>query len=301
MYWWLNRLLDERNIPRFVLTPRSGLTREFWSYSAPRGLANTLATAQDRMGILVVSAALTAASAGVFVAVARLVGAVQLFIHAVGQALNPQLSALIAKDDRLGARRLLQQVSAWTALPVLPVCVGLLVFPEAALAVFGPGFERGGPALSILAATTLVTAILGHTDNVLLMGGRSRTSLLDVSAALVVTIVGLVVLVPDHGLVGAAVGWSLGLLVYSLLPLWQGWRLLGLHPFGPETANLGLALMPCLALAAAGRLLLGTSMAAALLGGSAALLGYAAVLYRRRWELALPELIRVFRERRGTA
>jgi O-antigen/teichoic acid export membrane protein len=301
MYWWLNRLLDERDIPRIVLSPRPGLSREFWSYAAPRGFANTLSTAQARVGVLVVSAATTASTAGVFVTVARLVGAVQLFIHAVGQALNPQLSALIAKDDRLGAKRLLQQVSAWTALPVLPVCIALMVFPEAALAVFGPGFERGGPALSILAGTTLVTAILGHTDNVLLMGGRSRTSLLDVGAALVVTLVGLLLLVPAHGLVGAAVGWSLGMIVYSLLPLWQGWRLLGLHPFGPETANLGLAVLPCLGLALAGRWVLGPSITAALLGGSAALIGYLGVVYRRRWELALPELASVFRERRGAA
>ena len=190
-------------------------------------------------------------------------------------------------------------MSAWTALPVLPVCVGLMVYPEAALAVFGSGFERGGPALTILAATMLVTAILGHADNVLLMGGRSRTSLLDVIVALVVTVTALLALVPAHGLVGAAIGSSLGMLVYSLLPLWQGWRLFGMHPFGPETANLALALTPCLALAAMGRIVLGTSITAAVLGGSLALIGYVAVVYRRRLELALPGLVAVFRERRG--
>ena len=73
MYWWLNHLLDERKIPRFVLSPRPGLARAFWTYAAPRGFANTLSIAQDRMGVLVVSAVATAASAGVFVTVARLV------------------------------------------------------------------------------------------------------------------------------------------------------------------------------------------------------------------------------------
>lgn len=301
MYWWLNRLLDQGNIPRSVLSPRPGLTRAFWAYAAPRGIANTLSVAQDRMGVLVISALATAAAAGVFVTVARLVGAVQLFIFAIGQALNPQLSALLAKENHEEAKRLFQQVSAWTALPVLPVCVGLMVFPEAALAVFGSGFERGVPALAILAATMLVTVILGHGDNVLLMGGRSRTSLLDVVAALVVTVGALLALVPAHGLVGAAIGSSLGMLVYALLPLWQAWRLYGLHPFGPEAANLALALVPCLALALLGRMLLGTSVTAAMLGGSIALIGYVAVVYRRRLELALPGLVAVFRERRGVA
>ena len=301
MYWWLARLLDARGIPRGTRSPGRRLAREFWSYAAPRGFANTLSVAQDRLGVLVVSAAATAATAGVFVTVARLVGAVQLFIHAVGQALNPQLSTLIAGKDRERAKRLLRRVSAWTALPVLPVCAVLVVFPEAALSVFGEGFERGGSALSILSGTAMATAILGHADNVLLMGGRSRTSLLNVGAALVVTLVGLLVLVPVHGLVGAAVGWSVGMLVYYLLPLWQGWRGLGLHPLGSEAANLALALGPCLAVAGLGRALLGTTIGAALAGGSAAILLYAAIVYWRRVPLALPELIAVFRDRRGSA
>lgn len=299
MYWWLNRLLDERGVPRFVLTPRSGLSREFWSYSLPRGVANTLQVAQDRAGILVVSAVALAATAGVFVAIARLVGALNLFTHAVGQALNPQLSALIAEDDRDGANRLLQRVSAWTALPVMPVCVGLMVFPEAALSVFGEGFERGAAALTILAATTLVTVLLTHTDNVLLMGGRSGTSLFDVIVSLSVTVGALLALVPAHGLVGAGIGWSLGLLTYSLLPLWQGWRMLGLTPLGREAGILVLALIPCVALAGAGRLAFGTSFASALLGSLAGLIGYVAVVYRHRWDLALPALLDVLRERRG--
>jgi O-antigen/teichoic acid export membrane protein len=299
MYWWLNRLLDERGVPRFVLTKKPGLSREFWSFSLPRGVANTLQVAQDRAGILVVSAVALAATAGVFVTVARLVGALNLFTHAVGQALNPQLSALIAGDDRDGANRLLQRVSAWTALPVLPVCVALMVYPEAALSVFGEGFERGAGALTILAATTLVTVILTHTDNVLLMGGRSGTSLLDVIASLSVTVVALVLLVPAHGLLGAGVGWSLGLLTYSLLPLWQGWRMLGLTPLGREAGILGLSLIPCVALAGAGRVLFGTSFLAAVLGSLAGLIGYAAIVYRRRWDLALPTLVEVLRERQG--
>jgi O-antigen/teichoic acid export membrane protein len=182
---------------------------------------------------------------------------------------------------------------------VLPVCVGLIVFPEAALSVFGEGFERGAGALAILAATTLVTVILSHTDNVLLMAGRSRLSLLDVVASLSVTVVALVLLVPAHGLLGAGIGWSLGLLTYSVLPLWQGWRALGLTPLGREAGILALALIPCFALAAAGRFAFGTSFVAAVFGSLAGLIGYVAVVYRRRWELALPGLIEVIRERRG--
>ncbi|MEL7210135.1 MAG: hypothetical protein AAGK32_18210, partial [Actinomycetota bacterium] len=147
MYAWLNHLLDEQGVPRIVLNPRPGLSREFWSYAAPRGLANTLQTAQDKVGILVVGAVATAGTTGVFVTVARLIGAMQLFTHAVGQALNPQISALIARDDRAGAQRLLQQVSAWTAVPLVPVAVALLVFPEAILRLFGEEFDRGASAL----------------------------------------------------------------------------------------------------------------------------------------------------------
>jgi O-antigen/teichoic acid export membrane protein len=301
MYWWLNHALNERGIPRVVLHPRPGLSREFWSYAAPRGFANTLSTAQDRVGVLVVSAMATAATAGVFVTVARLIGALQLFTYAIGQALNPQLSALISHGDDDGAQRLLQQVSAWTAMPVLPVAAGLMLFPEVALSVFGSGFESGAATLSLLAGTVVVTAILGHADNVLLMGGRSRTSLLDVIAALVVTFGGLMLLVPDHGLFGAGVAWSLGMLTYALLPLWQGWRQMGLHPFGPESANVLLALVPMLVIGASVRVAVGDTPLGAGVGIGAGLGAYAATIWSRRWEIGLLELADVFKAGRGAA
>lgn len=299
MYAWLSRLLEEGDITKREPASRPGRSRQFWSYAAPRGVANTLQIAQDRSGVLLLGALATASSAGLFVTVARLIGALRLFTYAVGQALNPQLSALIALGDRDGANRLLQQISAWTALPILPVGVGLLVFPEAALSVFGDDFEQGALALSILAATTLLTAFLSHTDNVLLMGGRSRTSLLNVSFSLVVTVTGLILLIPAHGVEGAAVAWSLGMLAYALVPLWFGWRQLRLQPFGAEAANVAVAVLPCLALSGLGRLVLGSSLPAAAVSCTAGLIGYLAVLHRRRDQVGLPALVAVFRDRRG--
>ncbi|MEL7210821.1 MAG: polysaccharide biosynthesis C-terminal domain-containing protein [Actinomycetota bacterium] len=115
--------------------------------------------------------------------------------------------------------------------------------------------------------------------------------------SLTVTLVALLTLVPDHGLVGAAVGWSLGMVTYSLLPTWQGWRLLGLHPFGRESGYLALATGASLALAGAARFALGTSPTASGLGCLAAGLAYLAVLYRYRDEIGLAELVELFRDR----
>jgi O-antigen/teichoic acid export membrane protein len=51
-------------------------------------------------------------------------------------------------------------------------------------------------------------------------------------AAVGVTVLLDLALIPAHGALGAAMGWSGGVLVKNLLPLWQIHQRYGLRPFG---------------------------------------------------------------------
>ena len=141
--------------------------------------------------------------------------------------------------------------------------------------------------------------VCGPVDSVLLMGGRSVLSLINTGLALVVNVVLDVILVPKIGIEGAALGWSAGILVNNLLPLWQVNRTMGMHPFGPGARTamsvcvVTFGFVPGLVYVALGQSLL--SLLLALLLASATFL---LAVTKLRAPLEVDDLVRALRRRR---
>jgi len=237
--------------------PSPGLRREFWAYSSVRGFAQTLQTTQDRIGVVVVGAVAGPAVAGVFVVVARLIGALNLVIYAIGQSMNPVISSLLARGDREGAERMVQRLTAWTMLLVWPVAILLVTHGDIVLSLFGAEFVDGSAALELLALAMVVCTAFAHLDNVLLMGGRARLSLYNVGGSLALMVGLYAVLTPRWGLMGAAWAWAVGLLAYNLGPWPHVRRSLGIRGLGGEALFVLPAAMGILITASLGRVVLG--------------------------------------------
>jgi O-antigen/teichoic acid export membrane protein len=258
--------------------PSPGLRREFWAYSSVRGFAQTLQTTQDRIGVVVVGAVAGPAVAGVFVVVARLIGALNLVIYAVGQSMNPSISAQLARGDTEGAERMVQRMTAWTMLLVWPIAILLITHGDVVLSLFGAEFVDGSTALELLALAMIVCTAFGHLDNVLLMGGRARLSLYNVGGSLALMVVLYAVLTPRWELMGAAWAWAIGLLAYNLGPWPYVRRSLGIKGLGPEALYVLPAAIGILVTAAFGRVILGDDWpATALTFVAAGLVGLVAI------------------------
>ncbi len=208
--------------------PTTFSQREFWSQAGPRGLAGTLTSAVDRLGVVLVGSLGSAQLAGCWAVVTRLLGITSRLATSMSHSLNARLPALLADgkvDAGLAATR---QATRWTAVPMLPVLSVLAVFPEAVLAVFGmAGVDNGPEALRLATFAALAGVVLGHADNLLLMAGRSRTVLYDTIPALVVLVVGTSSLLGVWGLLGAAVAWIGSAWTYRLAAMIQARNLHG--------------------------------------------------------------------------
>ena len=223
-----------RRDPVAVADPTPGLGATFWRYASVRGFAQTLQTTQDRIGVVMVGAFAGAATAGVFVVVARIIGALNLVVYAVGQALNPQIGGLLAAGRTEAVGRVLHRITGWTMLLVWPVAALLVSHGDVVLGLFGAEFTEGGGALELLAVAVIVSTAFCHLDNVLLMGGRAWLSLANVGVSLVVMTVLYAALTPGGGLMGAAVAWAVGMLAYNIGPWWPVRRAMGVAAFGAE-------------------------------------------------------------------
>lgn len=278
----------------------SGVAREFWSFTAPRAIAQICQVALQRADVILVAALLSPTHAAIYLAATRFLVVGQLSTSAIQQVLQPQLARMFARDDLSGARRVFTTATAWLMALAWPTYLLSALTAPLWLQLFGAGYGAGEPVVLVLAVTMLVATACGPVDTVLLMAGRSVLSLANNAAALVVNLALNIVLIPRFGLVGAAAAWSAALLVRNLLPAIQvraAYRMTSVSAAaGWVAGGAALAFVPVPLLLR----LLPDVPAPWLIGWlPLACIAYAALLWRGREALALDAFSALVRRRRG--
>lgn len=167
---------------------------------------------------------------GLFALAWRLALVVNLLISGVTGMAAPKFASLHARRDREGLERSAAQAIGIVVALALPATLCMLLFPERLLALFGPGYGSGAAALRVLAIGQIAAACFTAMPE--LLGMTAHTSVLyriNV-CSVAVLLVGLAVLAPFGGSVGAAVAASLAIAVNGAMAAWAAHRLLGVLP-----------------------------------------------------------------------
>ncbi len=208
---------------------------EFWRYCRPRAASAAAQIALERSDVILVSALAGPAAAGVYGTLTRFVTVGNFVVFVLGQATSPQLRRALARGDRAGAQRLLDQATAWMVLTAGPYLLLVATVAGPLLAVLDADLRVGATALSVAAVGMVGNALAGPADLTLLMLGRSRASLAVTAGALAVDVAVAIVAIGPLGLVGAALAWAAAVVVQNGAALWLVWRHGGLRPGGGPT------------------------------------------------------------------
>ncbi|MBO4273387.1 polysaccharide biosynthesis protein [Microbispora triticiradicis] len=209
-----------------------GDVRAFWRHTAPRSVAAAVQSVFQRLDVVVVALLAGPAAAAVYTAATRFKVVGQLAGQGLAQAAQARLVRALAEGDLGTAGRVYRTTTRWLVGLTWPLWLGYAALAPWALSLFGPAYAGGVAIALVLSATMMVATACGMVDVVLVAAGRTTASLANVSAAVAVTIALDVLLVPAYGALGAALGWSGGVLVKNLLPAVQVSRRYGLRPFG---------------------------------------------------------------------
>jgi len=279
----------------------SELAAEFWRFAAPRGIAGILTIAVTWMDVLLVGALRSTREAAIYAAASRLAVVGAYALEAVGLAVAPRISAVMARGPGERVEALYRTATSWLTTLVWPFYMAVAVFSPWIMGVFGPEFVAGETALAILSAAMLVKLATGNVSTVLLLGGMSSWSLLNSASSLILNVVLNLLLTPRMGITGAAIAWAASITLASLAPLVQIRIFLGLRPpWGGGFLLVALAAGACYgALGMAVRHGLGMSWATFAIFVVTATGLYVAVLWRFRELLHFPELVESLRARGG--
>ena len=198
----------------------SGFSRsEYWRFTGPRALISLTQVGLQRADVLLVVAILGPVQAALYAAATRFLVVGQLGNQAISVALQPRLSAALARRDLDEAGLLYRTTTGWLVLTTWPLYLLVGAFPAALLGIFGHKYASATDVVVVLCAAMLVATASGQVDTVLMMAGKSTWNLAKAVLALVVQLGLDLLLLPHLGILGAAIGWAVSILVANLVPL----------------------------------------------------------------------------------
>lgn len=268
------------------------VTREFWSFSAIRGLSSAVEILLEWCDVIVVGLLTSPEEAGIYAVVTRCARAGEVVQQAARIAVGPQISVALARGAVGEAREIYGLVTAAMIWLAWPFFIALAIFGDTVLAIFGPGFDGGARSLAVLSVAMGLATAAGTVQTILLMGGRSTWQLADKTGALALNVTLNLVLVPVWGIEGAAISWALTIIADTLVVSYQVQHLMGVRPEGKHlriAAALAVGVVGGPVLAA--RLAFGSSVPVVMATLGAAAVVYLAVSWPLRDRLGLAQLI----------
>jgi O-antigen/teichoic acid export membrane protein len=221
---------------------RAPLDRRLIAFSAPVGVAEVLNQALYRSDVIIIGMTLhdpaLVAHYGACILLAEIISSIR---YAFDPILSPVVAETAVSGDRARLDYNLKTLVRWVTLVGAPIFIGIVVFGDHLLSLWGPAYGDAFPALTVLAVAHLVNATLGLHQWVVVMSGRSRLDLANNAAAFAVVIVLALLLTPRYGLVGAASATLGGNLVFRTLQTLEAWSLLGVSGFSKGWGRVMLA------------------------------------------------------------
>jgi O-antigen/teichoic acid export membrane protein len=183
-----------------------------------------------QVDIVIVGAFRGARDAGIYAAASKTATLVSFVIMAVNAAAAPQFASLwaLGKVDEL--QRLVTKLAGLIFWPSLAISVGLAAVSGPLLGLFGSGFSEARPALLVLLVGQLINAAAGSVGYLLTLTGHHREATRALGLSAIACILLAAAGVWAFGLVGAALGSTIGFLLWNGALYWLVVRKLGIHP-----------------------------------------------------------------------
>ncbi len=226
--WFFRRHFSLR---RALARPEGPALRTMVAFSTPLGLHDFVQFLSMKAELFILAAFVTPAELGVYALASELSVVIKKFRQIFDPILIPMMSEAHGLQDTPRQEAQLVRVVRWVLVLGAFYLGALALFPRPVLGLFGAGFVGGAGVLVLLCVAQLLNSATGLLDTAMLVSGRPRINLQNMSLVLVVQTGLNLWLIPRWGLLGAA--WA-ALVTYALVSgvrLGQTLWILHLNPF----------------------------------------------------------------------
>lgn len=206
-------------------------TREVLAFAFPLWLSGLLRRLRRNIEAILLGTFSVISSVGIYAVVKKinLVGHVSYL--AILGGVRPTLAALHDSGERESLDAVYTTATRWTLLVNLPFFLIIVMFPAELLGIFGEDFRAGATALVVLAFAELINAATGVCQSMIDMTGHTKVKLLNSLIWVVLAVTFSALLIPEHGVLGAAISTLIAVASVNFLSIGQVWFLERLSPF----------------------------------------------------------------------
>jgi O-antigen/teichoic acid export membrane protein len=173
----------------------------------------------------------TAKDVGIYGPTWRTALLIPIILESFNSIFAPIISDLYNRKEMQKLEDLLKTVSKWIFTVSLPITVLVIFFAREILTFWGPEYTLGASSLIVIAIAQLINCTMGACGFMIMMSGRTKINLLNTLSAFVLTVTLSLILIPKHGILGAALSLGVVLAVISLAKLIEVIILMKIHPF----------------------------------------------------------------------
>ncbi|HZD10202.1 MAG TPA: flippase [Candidatus Binatia bacterium] len=205
--------------------------REVLTFALPFWLSGLLTKFRKNLQTLLLGTLNTVVSVGIFSIAVKINLVGHVAYTAIITSVKPFLAELYDQGNVEQMGRLYITTTRWAFTANLPLFLLMALYPQELLSIFGESFTGGALALIVLAAGELVNAGTGICGSIIDMTGYTRLKLANSVIWVTLLSVSNVLLIPQGGVLGAAVASSFSIAFVNLLRTVEVWIIFRLQPY----------------------------------------------------------------------
>lgn len=227
-------LFGFKSLPKSLFKDRSLVfpVRIFFKFSAPLIFTTVSAILIENMDRLMIGWFCDIQSVGIYSVTTPYTRLVYSILGGFGFMYLPTVTGLLNTQSMNEVRQLNSAVAKWSMVLAFPIT--LLIFcrsSELLTMVFGSSYIGASHALQVVIIGSFIHAAVGMTGMNLVAYGRTDLQMIGKVLVLVINAILNIVLIPIMGIVGAAWGTTLALVLSNIVNLWFVYRTMHFQPF----------------------------------------------------------------------
>lgn len=209
-------------------------TKQLIKYSFPLLISATLINLMTWTDTIILGYFKSTEVVGIYSAVIPLVGFLTMIINSMGFVYIPVASKLWGEKKAHLMGPLFQVMTKWCFILTFPIFALMFLYPEFILTkLYGAQYASGATVLRILSMGFVVNSYLGFRYQTIIASGDSKFLMKCSMASAGINILLNFMLVPQFGMVGAAIASSISFASIEVLMCFRLWKKQNIHPFTP--------------------------------------------------------------------
>lgn len=197
--------------------------------TAALGAVGIASMANEQIGVILLGSCGQPEAAGAFDIIRKMALVVAMGLMMVNVPLAPVIARKLESGETESLQRDVKSAVRFASLISLLIAALIVLLGKYALELLNPGYVEAYPALLILLIGQLINVAAGPVWLILNMAGMVRYAALGLVVGATVNILVSLLLIPDYGITGVAIGAVTGTIVWNLIQLYFVRRKLGIN------------------------------------------------------------------------